>query len=1150
MAEDCEKETFYSVADTFGGPKPLVPCNPAAERIPDELHEPDGLLDNPPAYKSPEPVLVGNRLSKASCRLKYEGTPDSEAYGNGTVVPPYTYTAYVYLRESFGISAEVLDHIAGGTLVDDLGALFHEKYGTVGRDELLRGIAALLSVSNEAGGMVYDALESEQVSLDVAAGAQANAELECYWLNHEIVQYCRDIGDYDEEDLATRYDHKDASTAFMVPAGLVRSEIGQVDADTHAEAMARDKLNCFYVSDPVTVHCTDSDRPGKPDDGGDEEVPVEKVSLVEGRKPRNGTVSLPKGMFTSKTSREDATEKARRYAYSLLVCYYFNSYTRRRCGLSEARAQGVDPLEEEPEKAVLAVRSKGQEVVVPTGYITSSISTEDADNMAAALADSLLECCFISPEVKRTCPSIHVVDAQGEPVLDESGKQVVVDPSDKEEYAVPERIIERGTFFACDEDDPTSRESNKAVVDYLRKQAEDAAGGDLYCTYCNRMVLPTCVPDWVIKAVTTGIELPSGGVYRLSLPLDLDNVLDPYTGEPVDTSSWSLDSTVGMSADMYCSRDYYTAQQLAEEAASELVDLQKEAEDDTCVFENCIVHATCAAENPYMTADCEGSYRTSEDDMYNGYYRQRGVRSELCGGGEYIWLSATRWKSRCQVAESSTPPPCDYITVAAGAVKVSIAQTPGTIPKGEPGYDYDTNARMAYEYANKLAMDMAMQMVCCQHPPTTVIGYCGRSSATQTETKHGVYDDMPVYRHVSEGMSSHDMGCCGCEKTYTVVKDNGLECLTDFSNDESNPIVMDYTPQGCFNTRPVTHATTMDGNVIGTYDSCEESDEGVEGTYESHNSFQDVVNTVKSLTQCFYGNKPVTGWCYAEGGEKGSDTEEDIEVVSNEVEIPENTIITDLCYTSQIIAEQLADGMAQCSYGNVSVKAKCKCKKSEYKDQLEKWEYLRAIVPFKCGKVKKNTIFASSPYLARRIAEEMAEMLTVCRMKPCEDNTPFHVSYKCDPEDPCDDIEDEKKRKECERKEKLRELDYSDCVLKMNQGMVYLSNGTVVNCPEMMFPKGTIGQLSVQIVRDGPGGDYRCVHLVNGRQHQPSAAPQPPPVNPPSGNQPGQEDGKEEEEKPKEEDPMNPEIEVNIPPLEPTVEPIEIPEINLDLNLD
>lgn len=1094
---ECDEEKFHAVSDTFGGNRPLPPCNPAVERVPDELREPDGSLEPGRVYRTPKPVLVGNVQQEASCADEH---PDSGVHGSGAVTAAYSYVAEFQITASMGFGDDQLDYIAGAGLEDELGYGFHDRYAAKdGRDSTVAWMALLLRVPASAAGNVYDGLAALQVAQDTAAMADAVDRLSCYWLNDEVSVSCSDVGDYDMDDLATPADHKDAVIVYTVPAGSVVSTVSRDDANSKAWAIAADRLNCFYVSDPVTVSCTDPDRPGKPSSGGDEPVPVDGGSIIPSKPPRNGTVVLPKGVYTSKVSKAEATEAARAYAYSLLVCYYFNGHVNVGCGLDDARNSGVDPMESQQVRADLAVMTNGQFVVVPTGYVLSDISTEDADKQARALAMSLLECCFISPEVTAECPPVNVVDEYGRAVLDDAGRQVVVLPTEAA-GAVPAFTVPRGEFSSCDTSDPESPESNAKVVENLRKMAEEAADRELECLYCNRMVLPSCVPEWVIQALTTGIELPYGGVFRLSLPLDPAKMINPLTGEKVDMTGWSLDATVGAPANAYCADNYYTAQRLADTAAAELIPSktdQPSGKLDTCTFRNCLVHATCSAVNPYSTGECKGS-SVDFTDLYNGYYRERGQVGEMCGGGEYIWLSAKRPDAKCTVAGDSVPPPCDYITIDPGTIEVTIAETPGTIPEGEPGYDYDANARAAYEYANKLAMDLAMSALCCKNPPIRVIGYCAKSTARNTKTLHSTFDDMPTELKAAgrSTLRENDSGCCGCTKDMEVVKRNGLEQLMDYSPKYGNPIVMDYVPEGCTNFPPNFRNYLRDktaGKVgrsgAGGYaahdsDECDADDDGSgggRGSATMQSRLQTVIDEVIASTICMYGNKEVRGWCYGVTVDGGSG-DEDIEVVGNEVTIPANAIVSDLWYNAQMIAERMADEMAQCMYGNLSVKAKCKCKKSEYKDQLETWEYLRQIKPFKCGKVKANVVFASSPELAKKLALGLAELITVCRIKPCEDTTPFKVSYKCDPEDPCDELEDEAARSACEEQEEKRELDYSDCIIKMNAGMIHLSNGAVVHCSEAEFPKGTMGRLSVGVKREKGSTEYKCVHLVDGKE--------------------------------------------------------------------
>lgn len=1086
--DSCEdKEKFYAVEDTFGGERPVPSCNPAAERVPDELREPEGDLEPVKVYRAPEPIRVVNLQQSATCRELYpdESDPNYRVYGKGTVVSAGTYEDSVHVSlSSIGITAEQGDYIAVHGLEADAGDLFNKAASyNVPKGRVVEQLAGLLHIEERSADALYDMLATAQGQLNVMAKDQAVSELECYWFNMEVTESC-DPETYVIEDLATPDDRDDAVITYTVPDGFIRSDVSQEAADYQAEMLAADRLKCFYISDPVTVDCTDPDRPGKPDDGGDEPVPTEAESEIPSRReePRVGYVHLPKGLYVSDISKEDATSKAREYAYSLLVCYYFNGYVRRMCGLSEARSTGVDPLLEPAAQADISLMTKGQEVVVPPGYIVTDISTEYANARAVEIADSLLQCCYISPEITKTCPDVLLVDDEGNPIRNEKGEQIRVSPSEIEGYAVPSKTVPRGAFSVCVTGDPTSIEDNKKARDEAIRLAEAAAEGELECIYCNKMVLPSCVPEWVIEAATKGITMPGGEVYKIRLPLR-DPVINPFTGEVEDTSAWSNMATAGFSEGVYCMRDFYAAQHMADVDAARLV-VEEKDEEPQCTFGNSTTYVTCCglpavAEETKAHGDvAELLLGSNRYKCVTPVYNPRTKKS----GYAYAYACDKDGKSVCNcatnVAIDSYPQPCDYVEVPPNTVMVDIAEK-NRYTKWEGNREgYDAAARKAKLMAEQLAADIGMGQICCKREPVKITGVCGYNGMTSRTEYHNVsYKDMPSEEYIAahggiESFYTHSATvksngpCCGCTRSMRIEKKTGVRNAINSPGAGGPPIEFTYSNQACMNRQFSAH---RGDSILDDDDLCDNPSAGT-NTYSETNAYK----FVESLIHCFYGNDEVDGWCYSDGSTETFN--------ANEPLVPRNTIITDLFYTSQNLAERLADEMAQCMYGNDVTMSSCKCKKSEYKDQLKKWEYLRMIKAFRCGKMKKNKIFAASRNAANRLASELSEELTQCRIDPCEDKTPFKVSFKCDPEDPCDVIEDEKARERCEKKEKDRELDYSDCIVKMHHGMIRLSNSVVVHCPEAEFPKGTMGKLSVGVKRKAGSTDYECVHLVDGKE--------------------------------------------------------------------
>lgn len=131
----------------------------------------------------------------------------------------------------------------------------------------------------------------------------------------------------------------------------------------------------------------------------------------------------------------------------------------------------------------------------------------------------------------------------------------------------------------------------------------------LICYYCNDIVLPTCVPEWVIQAVVDGIilevEVPDpndteaphlmpGDVYRLQLPIEPSRLYNPFSGEKEDLSKWSLNATAGVPSNLLCYRDYYPTNLIIEE-----VNEPVKPEVALCPFANDLVIAGCRLDDPY-----------------------------------------------------------------------------------------------------------------------------------------------------------------------------------------------------------------------------------------------------------------------------------------------------------------------------------------------------------------------------------------------------------------------------------------------------------------------------------------------------------------------------------------------------------------------
>lgn len=709
MANDCDPIKFYPPSDVFGGEKPVPSCLPAPVRPPDELKAPEGESPVVSPIQRPRAINVTNFEATAVC--------EDGSIGNTIITPSGTLTGTVPFSKALTIDDSVLNYIATNDLVSWIeGRITDPTFTAV---ELSDTTGMRLT---EAETLLTD-IRSLQDTLTESAESLAQASLVCYWENEVQIAECADPA------MAKPDENPDAVFRVVVPAGLEISYISQADANAKALQRAEDSLNCFYASDPIVVDCTT--RPDRPLDEM-EPVPTDTVPVYPGRPLRVGSYNVLVGKFTSTISKEDANEQAANFGYSQLVCYYVNNEVYLECEDPDARNAGVSPSEP-PVVADPETSTSGQSVTIPKGYITSDISTEEATTEANNLATSLLECCFVNKELHVECPPFELLNPDGTPVLDKYGNPVKI-PASQTASPVWSYDIPAGTHISCE-----SQEAADAL-------AESDVAGVLDCYYCNQIVLPTCVPDWVILAVTDGILMEDGTVFKLTLPLDATNLINPYTKEPEDLSKWSIDATAGMSADTFCSPEFIQSQQIADNAGQEKVEKVADTRGD-CQFANDLVIAACASEDPYDPENpiLDHTGYTPSGELYRFYSR---FSADACLDGTL-----------------TSPEPGAYIEIPAETIVVTALDTPGTLPDDDPGYNKAQNDQLTKEYANKMAFQMATSLLYCLFTNPVTQGIC---EAESFPTKDGEI----------------------CTDQWIIGGNKSVKGLSPDSNTATNPMVV------------------------------------------------------------------------------------------------------------------------------------------------------------------------------------------------------------------------------------------------------------------------------------------------------------------------------------------------------------------------
>ena len=736
--EKCEKAVFYAENKPIGNPVPPPPCGEEPKKLPQELVEPKGELETYSPYELPRPITLYSAPVTARCEedvldsTSYPELPPIPSEGVPVSIEGGKYTETISIQSIAGIDISILVYIAKAKLEDEIEAALRTRSLTLGALTKLTGIPPSKAAT------FLQLAETRQRALDDIAKTAAIGALYCLWWNVAQTASCAD--DYGMEGAATTSEHPSAVATSIVPDRTVSSRVGRGEADTIAKAQAVAALECFYVSDPVEVDCTT--RPDKPEEFT-EWVPTDPVGVV----PRRvGYYSLPAGFVVSTVSKEDATNTAIQLALSELNCFYISSRIDIQCEDPDARNVNVDPewagdepiglyLGTLPEGTSLEdnyrwtvdpeARIQAQKVIVPERYIISTISSSDANNQARQLAESLLSCCFINDRIFIECP-------------EEANR----DYSPTWSYEVP-----RGAFVSC--------VSKKDAND----QAWASAEGIVDCVYCNDIVLPQCVPNWVTDAVTNGIFLerdiemnghvyPAGSLFKLPLPLKVEGLVNPYTGELVNVADWSTDATVGVAKDTVCSTSKREVNELVELLPS--VVTEPKTGVPSCHFKSTRLLAGCSFADPYNPKDAAELENEEVEDEETENEENEGEETEDEDSKPRVVKSAThlyepapilyygtdnegkRYRAykakptRSISSALSSPVPGEYLDFPEGLFTATAEDVPDYKGRVED-LSLDEAEALVKNYLDGLVLELAKSVIECRYGnPRTVVACSAR----------------------------------------------------------------------------------------------------------------------------------------------------------------------------------------------------------------------------------------------------------------------------------------------------------------------------------------------------------------------------------------------------------------------------------------
>ncbi len=879
--DKCEKVVFYSENKPVGNPIPPPPCGEEPQKLPQELVERTGELETYTPDPLPRPITLYSLPVVARCEIDVidttsypgeaipsEGAPVFLAGGEKTGV--------ISIQSIAGIDQSILTYIAKAKLEDEIEAALKSRTLTS------QGLTRLTGMPPSKAAVFMQLADAIHTNLDSTAKAVAISALECVWWNVAQTATCEtDMG---MEGVATVNDHPSAVATATVPARTVSSDVGRGVADSVAHAQAVSALECFYISDPVEVDCTT--RPDRP-----EEFTEWVVTDPEGVVPRRvGYYALPAGHVVSYVSKADANAVALQMALAELNCFYINKHIDKQCEERDARNLNIDPdipgnkpigiylghtdslLEsdwnwiKDPD-----VRTPAQRVIVPERYIISTISTADANNQAIQLVESMLACCYINDRIFIECP-------------EEANREY----SPTWSYEVP-----RGTFVSC-----TSKKD-------ANDQAWASAEGIVDCIYCNDVVLPQCVPNWVIDAVTTGIMLaqdiemngavyPAGSIFKLPLPLKVDGLVNPYTGELVNVADWSMDATIGVAKDTVCSTSKREVDEIVELLPA--VVTEPKTGVPACRFKSTRLLAGCAFVDPYNPSNKE------DDVIMSRAVSNKGESSSATTLYEpapitYYGVDADGKRYRAYKAKPtrslsttlSQPTPGEYLDFPEGLFVATAADVPEYRDRVND-LTLDEAEQIVKRYLDALVLELAKSVIECRYAnPRTVV-----DCTYQRKT--------PSYS--------------GRRRSGDIVGD-GYSGFNDPVARAANGWCFGWNKPSHNLAPGSTHPSTRDGKL-----TIIEAGTIQDGVYQ--NVLKQTQALAESLLYCKYINDPMD--CSTSCPPRIGNGVYLVSSIGDYKAVERGTIIADSVSEANDLAREMVQcNPAVCLYGNEEVKLTCSC---------------------------------------------------------------------------------------------------------------------------------------------------------------------------------------------------------------------------------
>ena len=521
---DCQKPVSLP-AKVSPPKKGAKKCDPALEDpAADQFFEPVSCPPKAaPQLIVPDPLVIGNDEVTVECPLVPSKPGD---VGAPVTIAADTFTDFFNFGSIEDINTNQLTAIAGLSST--------QRAALADPSTPITTIAAITHLNTAQATFINDQVIALKAEVNDIALTAAEGQISCLFFNDPQSVTCDDAGfpaDAYTNSTVPSGEEANVNNPSAVSGDVYSSPNSQEEADDIAASVAQASLKCYYGNDEVTVSCLDI--------GFGEAVPVDTLpALSSDDRLRVGTVTIAADTIFSNAGRDDATALATTLAESQLVCFYLNTEVNLTCA-SQGKTGTAAPA------ADVAAGQSGNPVVVPAGFVQSTVSTIDANARALILAENLLECYWVNTEQCKECPAVEVTNPD--------------DPDGPPFYVVAQ---EPGPLCVA----AGEVRSYVSQID-ANEQAQLLAEVQLLCIYCNPEIYPKCAPEtW------------SGTV--------------PVPPEEVD-GTWAVSATRGAAPNTICSTN---AQDVTNLAVSVGNVSAKQTTVDDCCYGNLEVSAVCGTD--------------------------------------------------------------------------------------------------------------------------------------------------------------------------------------------------------------------------------------------------------------------------------------------------------------------------------------------------------------------------------------------------------------------------------------------------------------------------------------------------------------------------------------------------------------------------